>query len=249
MRLPHSFAPFIHSLARSFIHSFIHSAITCPPPTILGPAVARDEPRQCRPPPGFAGPPVALSRAGACLGLEPPPRALPSVPPVPASRRGSQQVPRLQPAEGRRPQAGTPPAALPLPRRHGNGLGAEAGQVEPDGGGQRGSAGPAREMSGTSNPAGVHTANRGRNAQSDHQRALIRTMHHLIHFCNLNCWGPPPSKPIFDIGVFSSPPPFPFEMPPPPSPSRSLSSEPRSLILDEYYFALFVGQAQLCYWR
>lgn len=75
---------------------------------------------------------------------------------------------------------------------------------------------PERDVSGVSNSLGADSAGEGRNSQSDHQRALIRTMHHLMHFCNLNCRGPPPSKPIFGIGVFSSPP-FPLKCPHPPT--------------------------------
>lgn len=136
-----------------------------------------------------------------------------------------------------------PPPCTPADT--GTGGGARRGQVAA----RRGPPAPGPVRGGKCQEPPAQPVPAGRNAQSDHQRAVSPTMPHLIYFCNLNFWGPPPSKPIFDIGVFSSPHPFSFEKPPPPSPSRSFSSEPRSLILDEYYFALFVGQAQLCYWR
>lgn len=262
----HSFAPFVHSFIHPLRHSFIPPSLSLLRWARGSPGCAR-RPRKKRP--GVCCVPVALDGVGVGWRWYTPPRPQDRFRGILAVRGGGggrrrrglfaclaalcprqlppplclHKSPRAARGGGHRAAPGQSPSRRPPP----------AAQLARQGADRRNPPGPGTALEGNVKNLQAHCCRlvrRRGNAQLDHQHVCSPTIHHLIHFCNLNFWGPPPFKPICDIGVFSlhSPHPFPLKCTPSP-PSRSLSSEPCSLILDEYYFALFVGQAQLCYWR
>lgn len=233
----HSFASFVPSFIHLLRHSFIPPSLSLSAGPVV---VARAAPSAfAKSGPRFVAFPLPRTVSG-CDGADTPPRPpgqAPGYPCGPWRRRGTPEqspvcllgcpVP-AEPPPPLRPrsqseQRGAAGTALrpgkvrardprPRPSWHGAGLRrGERGAAEPPG--------PGLTLEGNVKNLQAHCSRLGRrrrNAQSDHQHAWSCTIRHLIHFCNLNFGGPPPFKPICDIGVFSlhSSPPLSFEMHP-----------------------------------